>query len=130
MMHTSNFLKSVYDLKDDDHVSSLKWRRGGDQPTKLKEIDQTIDFCFYSYADWICHGLLSLPSVSDVLHKSRGARMPYWNYPSDHFAMGGDIELKTDKRHDLMWRESPETEFTKVGIAKIHGLLRASDRGK
>jgi len=93
MLGHNNILESAYDLNDTVHVNSLKWRRGGDQAYKCIRIDQSVDFIFYSPAHFKCRGFLSVPAKNEVISVTNDVRMPFWNYPSDHFCIGADFDL-------------------------------------
>jgi len=74
-------------------VTSEKRRPGGKQPEKCKDVDQTIDFIFHS-DHWTTHDTLTIPSLKEVLQNSKDIRMPNWQYPSDHFMIGAELDLK------------------------------------
>jgi len=86
-------LTSAYDLSDTERLSTVKKRKGGDQPNKVgKEKNHTIDFIFYSQA-WKCVGTLGIPHKDHVLKETNGLGMPCWRYPSDHFMLCADLVM-------------------------------------
>merc|ERR1712096_503394 len=99
---SSGLMKSAYP-EDGNKYSAMKWRRGGNQKSKIKEVDQTIDFIFHS-KHFKCRSYLDVPSKYTVLRKTNHARLPFWNYPSDHFAIGSVLELtaRADKKTDRL----------------------------
>merc|ERR1711964_532437 len=96
-LNHSTIMKSVYDLDDKEHLNSLKWRRTGDQAYKCRRIDQSVDFIFYSTQDFKLKGYLTIPTKDHVINVTKGVRMPFWNYPSDHFCIGADLEFAPSK---------------------------------
>lgn len=71
--------------------TTSKWRKGGPQLDKLGKTTQTIDFIFYSQKDWDVRSTLSIPDQSTL----EPLLMPGWRYPSDHFSLVADLELKS-----------------------------------
>merc|ERR1712098_538349 len=89
-------MQSAYQtvLGAEQEFTTYKWRKGGDQPKKIGINKQTIDFIHYSEAHWKVHRVMGHPTAEEVEKTSEGILLPNWRYPSDHFALAADLELK------------------------------------
>merc|ERR1712096_182004 len=94
-----DYLSPAYPLGDKGHHSTVKWRKGGGQPAKIKpklETKRTIDFIFHSKAIEK-KATLSIPHYDEVIAGSKGLGLPCWKYPSDHFMIGADFVWVQDQ---------------------------------
>merc|ERR1712139_140167 len=72
---------------DKNYHTTVKWRKGGAQPDKIKtklETRRTIDFIFYNNKIKQ-KAILSVPHYDEVEKRTNGLGLPSWQYPSDHF---------------------------------------------
>merc|ERR1712138_222205 len=80
-------LVSSYNLNDTQRLSSVKIRKGGDQPEKTGKFkNHTIDYIFHS-KHWKTKGTLQIPLSEDVLKATNNLGLPCWKFPSDHFML-------------------------------------------
>merc|ERR1712098_835880 len=129
VIKSEGLLDSAYPLNNPGKFSSLKWRRGGNQRSKLKVVDQTIDFIFYSKGHFNHLGRWLLPTHAEVRESTEEARMPFWNYPSDHFALGSDLQLKAKKSGVLPFKRDKDGKLTQermTDYTEVKTLLAAA----
>merc|ERR1712098_916272 len=74
-------------------VSSAKYRKGGNQPNKCKEVDQNIDHIFQR--GFITTQTKQIPRLQDVIRDTNGMRLPSWKMPSDHLPIGATFEYRS-----------------------------------
>lgn len=74
--------------------TTAKLRKGGTQWKKAgKRLDETIDYIFYkgnATHSWKCSKVLGFPSLKELEY----LWLPGWRYPSDHWCIAADLELR------------------------------------